>query len=304
MEARPGLLYRAGTTNNLWSVYFPNTNTGYAVGDNGTILKTTNGGVVPLVSPSNRSVSSSAGTTHFIVTSDTNWIVTSDASWCNVTPSGSGNDSIIANYSENTSVSSRVAKITVYVEGLDSITVTVSQSGIQPQLVVLPLNQDVSALIGSTTFSVTANSDWTAVSDTSWCTVTPSGSGNGTIVADYSENTLASARVAHIKVSFPGLSLPVQNVTVTQSRSSIGFENIMEEEFQVYPNPSNGIFKIVPGQINKESLEVTIQDLQGKVILRKQFLNDKKYEIDLSNATQGFYHVILKLDDQVLVRNW
>ena len=33
-----------GTANNLHSVYFINTNTGYSVGEGGTILKTTNGG--------------------------------------------------------------------------------------------------------------------------------------------------------------------------------------------------------------------------------------------------------------------
>ena len=34
----------SGTTKSLWSVYFINVNTGYAVGDSGTILKTINGG--------------------------------------------------------------------------------------------------------------------------------------------------------------------------------------------------------------------------------------------------------------------
>jgi len=35
----------SGTTNNLHSVYFTDVNTGYAVGDSGIILKTTNGGI-------------------------------------------------------------------------------------------------------------------------------------------------------------------------------------------------------------------------------------------------------------------
>ena len=33
-----------GTNENLWSVCFPDANNGYAVGNNGTILKTNNGG--------------------------------------------------------------------------------------------------------------------------------------------------------------------------------------------------------------------------------------------------------------------
>ena len=36
----------SGTTNYLHSVYFTNANSGYTVGDDGTILKTTDGGTV------------------------------------------------------------------------------------------------------------------------------------------------------------------------------------------------------------------------------------------------------------------
>jgi photosystem II stability/assembly factor-like uncharacterized protein len=118
----------SGTTKILWSVSFPDNNTGYAVGDSGTILKTTNGGVMPLVTPSTRSVSSSAGSTFFIVTSDTNWVVSSDAYWCNATSSGSSIDTIIATYSENNTITERVASITVYAAGSDSMAVTVTQS--------------------------------------------------------------------------------------------------------------------------------------------------------------------------------
>jgi hypothetical protein len=38
----------SGTTDILWSVYFPSADTGYAVGEKGTILKTTNGGGFPV----------------------------------------------------------------------------------------------------------------------------------------------------------------------------------------------------------------------------------------------------------------
>ena len=47
MEARHWTALSSGTTNPLYSVYFTDCNTGYAVGgdyDEGTILKTINGG--------------------------------------------------------------------------------------------------------------------------------------------------------------------------------------------------------------------------------------------------------------------
>ena len=43
----------SGTTNLLYSIYFVNSNTGWAVGVNGTILKTTNGGVTSISKLSN-----------------------------------------------------------------------------------------------------------------------------------------------------------------------------------------------------------------------------------------------------------
>src|SRR3990172_11883982 len=38
------VLQNSGTPNHLYDVYFINTQTGWACGDNGTIVKTTNGG--------------------------------------------------------------------------------------------------------------------------------------------------------------------------------------------------------------------------------------------------------------------
>ena len=80
------------------------------------------------VSPSDQAVSSSAGTTIFSVTSTAAWTATSNQTWCTVNPSGFGNGTITANYSENTGTSPRVANITVRVTGLTSIIVTVTQA--------------------------------------------------------------------------------------------------------------------------------------------------------------------------------
>ena len=88
-----------------------------------------------------------------------------------------------------------------------------------PPLTVIPLNQIVSYQAGITSFNVTSNSGWTANSDQTWCTVTPSGFGNGIIIAEYLENTTSATRVAHIIVTVSGLTPVI--VTITQ----VGFEN-------------------------------------------------------------------------------
>ena len=167
------------------------------------------------VTPANQNVSAAAGNTAFTVTSNTNWQASSDAAWCTVTLAGSGNGTITATYTTNVSVNSRVATITVSATGTAPVVVTVTQSGNSPTLTVNPANQSVTAPAGNTSFSVTSNSAWSAASNAAWCTVTPSGSGNGTIAAMYEENTTLNIRTASITVSVAGLA-PV-TVTVTQA---------------------------------------------------------------------------------------
>ncbi|HNW73557.1 MAG TPA: BACON domain-containing protein, partial [Bacteroidales bacterium] len=79
---------------------------------------------------------------------------------------------------------------------------TGGQTAITCTLSVTPANQNVPASpAGATSFTVTSNCDWSASSSQTWCTVTPSGSGNGTIAANYTVNTLPVPRTATITVT-------------------------------------------------------------------------------------------------------
>jgi hypothetical protein len=158
----------------------------------------------------------------------------------------------------------------------------------------------VNSQSGNTAFTVTSNTDWNVTSDAAWCTVTGAGSGDGTIVADFTQNTADQPRVANIQVTVA--SLPVQTVTVTQAKSSIGIGEEPGQAVGIYPNPTKGIFKIVPGHAVSGVMDVTVQDLAGKVILRKQCKGEKEYEIDLSAAPQGTYHIIIKTDANLVVK--
>jgi hypothetical protein len=85
---------------------------------------------------------------------------------------------------------------------------------ISPSLSVAPSNQPVTATSGTTSFTATSNTNWTTSSDQSWCTPTISGAGNGTVTANYQQNSTNQSRVANITVTALGLT-PV-TVTVTQ----------------------------------------------------------------------------------------
>ncbi len=170
------------------------------------------------VTPSNQNVTSPAGTTGFEVASNICWTTSSNQSWCTVTPSGTGNGTIIATYQEFTGTGSRIATITVSGPEVSDQVVTVTQSGVTPSLSVSPLNQNVASTAGTTSFEVTSNISWIVSSNQSWCTVTPFGSGNGTIIASYQEFTEDGSRVATITVSGSGVS--DHTVTVTQTNTS------------------------------------------------------------------------------------
>ena len=88
-----------------------------------------------------------------------------------------------------------------------------------PTLAVAPANQNVPKTAGATNFNVTSNSSWTATSSQAWCTVTSAGSGNGTIAANFTQNTTNLQRVAQITVTVSGL--PAVVVTVTQAPALI-----------------------------------------------------------------------------------
>ncbi|MDP4280834.1 MAG: BACON domain-containing carbohydrate-binding protein [Bacteroidota bacterium] len=183
-----------------------------------TVTVTQSGAAPELsVSPQNQSVPSQpAGSTFFIVTSNTVWNASSNQSWCTIPRVESGSDSLVIEYEENTTLDTRVADITVSSAGAPPVIVTVTQPGVAPLLTVSPSNQDVMAQPpGSTTFDVVSNTGWTVSCAENWCSVTPEGTGNGIIYANYGENSFNSPRVAYIYISVNGLN-PVM-VTLTQS---------------------------------------------------------------------------------------
>jgi len=167
------------------------------------------------VSPQSQNVGAALGSVNFSVASNTSWTAQSNTGWCTVTPSGSGNGTLTASFSENTSTTPRTATITISASGAPDQTVSVIQAGAAATLSVSPQSQNVGAAQGSANFSVASNTDWTAQSNADWCTVTPSGSGNGTLTASFFENTTTTSRTATITISATGA--PDQSVSVIQA---------------------------------------------------------------------------------------
>ncbi len=67
---------------------------------------------------------------------------------------------------------------------------------------------------------------------------------------------------------------------------------------EVFPNPSQGRFRLSWTYGNPESFHLTIQDLNGKVLYRDEeaFLSEEAYAIDLTGQPQGLYLLNLSID--------
>jgi plastocyanin len=175
-------------------------------------------------------------------------------------------------------------------------------AGAAPTLNVLPPNQNVTALAGTATFNVTSNTSWTASSDVNWCTATPSGSGNGTISAVFSENVSVNQRIATITVTVSGLS--PQTVTVTQEASSgvsVG-EISNDNSIRIYPNPTAGNFKMVPDESKSQAFTVDILNLAGQIIFSHLFEGQREYAFDLTSAPEGCYFIQIKSENNVITK--
>ena len=169
------------------------------------------------------------------------------------------------------------------------VTVTVTQAGVVPTLSVTPLNQDVSVAAGMTNFSVSCNTNWTASSNAiSWCTVTQSGTGNGTVVATYAENTALAPRQAIVTVSVPGIT-PV-NVTVSQE-GLVGISERIQGNILLFPNPTKGRFTIGSSDQRLLQMDVEVVTIDGKIVSATNCSGKSSYIFDLSSQPKGIYFV-------------
>jgi PKD repeat protein len=252
-----------------------------------------------LVTPAAQNVGFQTGTTNFTVSSNLGWTAVSDAPWCTITGSGNGSGTIVATFAENTFATNRIASITVTASGITPVVVTVEQSGPAATLSVTPATRTVTDPAGSTTFNVSSNTTWTTSSNANWCQPTPSGSGIAVLTATYEQNLSPVIRTATIQVSGAGVS-PV-SVQVLQLPSFVSLDENPENELQIFPNPTTGLFVISSASSELREMKVYILDARGKVILTRDCKGASSYTFDLSRAASGNYFMKIETDGKTHV---
>ncbi len=76
--------------------------------------------------------------------------------------------------------------------------------------------------------------------------------------------------------------------------TTVPFENLLDINYSIYPNPNNGIFSIqIQNLENERSVNIELYNLNGSRIINKQSISKDKINIDLTDYRKGVY--ILKL---------
>jgi len=187
------------------------------------------------VSPQSLSFEAEGGSQSISLTANYAWTAESDASWLTLSPaSGEASDdaqSISVKADANEAYTSRSATITFTLsDGQTKATVSVSQAAAEePKVSVTPSSVSFEYGGGSQSVSLSANYAWTAESDASWLTLSPSSgeaSDNAQSVNLVAEaNTTTSSRTATVTFT---LSDGSTKATVSVTQQAVGSYTVTE----------------------------------------------------------------------------
>ncbi|WP_421799068.1 BACON domain-containing protein [Haliscomenobacter sp.] len=168
------------------------------------------------VSPETYAAPATAGSFSFNVNASlfSTWTVNNNVSWLSVNQlSGFGNGTVTVTHTANVG-SIRTGVITIS-SGFESRTVTITQIGnTAPVLSISPSTRSVGNAAGSFVASVTANVPWTASSNATWLSISPStGTGNASVSLNHTANSGAE-RTGVVTLNGGGAST---SITVTQA---------------------------------------------------------------------------------------
>lgn len=270
----------------------------------------------PSVSPTIWNTNASTATSGIInVTCSKSWTATvpsAQQSWLSVVSVTSTSFKLKA--TANASASARTATVTVKMStGAVIGTITVTQLGSAPYIVVTPTSWIAGNQADSTSVSVTSNTGWTVSSDSSWLNVSKSiGSGNSTFTISAEENATTQTRTGIVTVTAGTIE---KTVTVTQlDKISALFQHSSNEyngelgayamhlSFAAYnPLPPGLITPVIPGSFmggfDAEIKDVLIDDGFDEDYIRQHNYNSGFFNVNYNTAAHTIAHRDIKSPD-------
>lgn len=177
--------------------------------------------------PATQSVGANGGQLSVSVTAPgaCSWTASSSASWLTISSggTGSGNGAVSLSAAANTSTASRTATVSVGGQAVSVTQVGACAYTVSPTSVTLNRN----AASGTIAVTTTAGCAWTAMSNSSWITVTSgaSGAGNGSVGYTAAASPTTSARTGTLTIAGQTVSLTQPQVDAPAAPSNLRFSS-------------------------------------------------------------------------------
>ncbi len=79
----------------------------------------------------------------------------------------------------------------------------------------------------------------------------------------------------------------------------VGINNIYENEISIFPNPTNGIFRLT--NVPQELSNVQITNITGKIIYNTT-MGHVPLQIDISNQSEGIYFIKIQTENNIIIK--
>lgn len=244
-------------------------------------------------------------TKNVAITSNTAWTAESNQTWLTLSPASGAGDAILELSAEaNATITERTAIVTLKTTGLTDRTITVTQVAGDATLAVAPTTALFTQSAGSTSATITSNTDWTATSSQSWLTLsTSNGNGNAALTLTVTENTTDSPRTASITLKATGAA--DQTIAVTQIAASTSVEQLASTLPTLSILRSSGaVLELGLRNFVRSSLSLELYALDGRKFLALSLGNMdngmRNVSVDWSMLQAGTYLVTLKSKGQPL----
>ncbi len=162
----------------------------------------------------------------------------------------------------------------------------------------------------STTFDPTANNPFSITYDAYGTLITPYGTFNNVIrskkldgiTSDYTWFTTNPFQVIlSASISSAGVA---SNVRFSQPSNLSTIQNILNSQFEIYPNPTSGSFTVKNIIFSNNENFINVYDVLGNQIINSQKIDSDSKDFDLNNATTGLYFIkITNKNNDILFSN-
>ncbi len=212
-----------------------------------------------------------ASTLELTVSANADWAIRTNADWVTIRPSGGVKNADInvqVTVKENTAMDERSATLEIVSGGKIIKSVNLTQ-GFLTKATTSVKSLIMGGQVSATSFTITANSDWSLTTDATWLSMTPSKGGKGetAVTVEASANDQDTKREAAIYLTCGNDKTEIK---VTQLSDAIetpeGYALVWSDEFNAGPVPSSDwtIENWAPGHVNNELQTYTSKEVDGK----------------------------------------